>query len=162
MTAAYRVPEGRHAHLPGPLPSPPDRWSLAATVEDVPRIRAFVGEAAERRGASAEATFRLSLVVDELCTNVIVHGYDGGPGPLELSVHLEGEALAVTIRDEAPMFDPTTVQLPAVAPCTGVGTPGGRGLMIVDQLVDRLEHGDRGEHGLGNLLVATTVERWSD
>lgn len=128
-------------------------------MEDVPRIRAFVGGAAARLGASAEAAFRLSLAVDELCTNAIAHGYDGGPGLLELRLRSDGTTLTLTIHDEAPAFDPTSVRPPTAAPAGADLEPGGLGLLLVDRVIDRFEHGG---DGVGNVLTVTITDRWSD
>ena len=43
---------------------------------------------------------------------MIVHGYRGRPGWLDVGVALEDEQFVVTIEDEAPQFDPTGVPEP--------------------------------------------------
>ena len=45
-------------------------------------------------------------------TNVIVHGYRGDPGWLDIGIALEDEQFVVRIEDEAPSFDPTSVPNP--------------------------------------------------
>jgi serine/threonine-protein kinase RsbW len=41
----------------------------------------------------------LKTVVTEACMNVVVHAYDGEPGPLQVEVQREAEGLTVCVRD---------------------------------------------------------------
>lgn len=130
----------------------PDRWSRTATVGDVPRIRDFVADACVRHGASGDAAFRLALAAGEICANVLLHGYGGVPGPLDLRIRVVGDTLRLVVRDEATPFDPTDVEVgPGGEPSVERG-PGGLGLLLVHRLVDELAHR---RHGAGNELVAT-------
>ena len=133
-----------------------DRWSQQATVEDVPHIRDFVGDAGRRLAASADVVFRLSLVADEICTNTILHGYGGDPGLIDVQVHAAGDGLSLIVRDEAPFFDPTTVPIADVSQPLEERDTGGMGLLLVLRLVDRMTHRDRGG---GNELVVTIQDR---
>ena len=55
------------------------RVEVAARVESLGTVRAFVENACRRAGADAESCFDLKLAVDEACTNIIEHGYAGRP-----------------------------------------------------------------------------------
>ena len=72
-------------------------------------IREFVADACQRLAAPSDAVIDLVQAVDEAATNVTLHGYKGFPGPVEITVARNGNWLTVTIRDEAPPFDPTCV-----------------------------------------------------
>ena len=73
---------------------------------DLQSVRAFVQEHARRAGLDEEQVDDLVQAVDEMTTNVLVHGYRKQPGPLEVDVERDGDAIVVRIRDEAPPFDP--------------------------------------------------------
>ena len=40
---------------------------------------------------------------------MILHGYRGGPGWVEVAAERVGDRIVVTVTDEAPSFDPTRV-----------------------------------------------------
>jgi serine/threonine-protein kinase RsbW len=81
---------------------------IAAELCNLAAIRRFVSEAATSLGAGRAAIDDMIQAVDESATNVIVHGYKGRPGAIEIEVTREGDDLVVRIRDDAPPFDPTT------------------------------------------------------
>jgi serine/threonine-protein kinase RsbW len=88
--------------------------TLRTTAElgNLAAIRRFVLEAATSLGAGRAAIEDMIQAVDESATNVIVHGYEGQPGAIEVDVAREGDDLVVCIRDYAPPFDPTTYPSP--------------------------------------------------
>jgi serine/threonine-protein kinase RsbW len=62
---------------------------------------------AEKSGLPPKALFRLNLVLEELATNIVSHGYrDSGNGTVDVSVLDDGEAVTLTLRDRAAEFDP--------------------------------------------------------
>ena len=63
-------------------------------------------EHARRAGLDEEQVDDLIQAVDEMTTNVLVHGYRKQPGPLEVESSATATRLVVRIRDEAPPFDP--------------------------------------------------------
>jgi serine/threonine-protein kinase RsbW len=83
-----------------------------ARVANLAAIRHFVLAEAEAEGVSREAASDMIQAVDEAVTNIIVHGYRGMPGSIEVELRVDGNALTVRLRDTAPAFDPTTVPAP--------------------------------------------------
>ncbi len=90
---------------------------------------------------------RVALVLDELFTNIVIHGYRNDPqGEILVEAALRDGAVDVTLTDHAPPFNPLTV------PATDTTLPlearglGGLGLLFVrrksDELDYRLEHPD--------------------
>jgi serine/threonine-protein kinase RsbW len=85
---------------------------ITAELGNLTTIRRFVSEAATNLGAEHAAIDDMIQAVDESVTNIIVHGYEGQPGTIEIEVAREEDNLAVRIRDYAPPFDPTTHPAP--------------------------------------------------
>ena len=85
---------------------------FAAELPNLTAIRRFVREEATKLQAGRAAIEDMIQAVDESATNVIVHGYEGRPGTIEIEVSREGDDLVVRIRDYAPPFDPTTYPAP--------------------------------------------------
>jgi serine/threonine-protein kinase RsbW len=85
---------------------------IAAELRNLAAIRRFVSDAAADLQASRTATDEMIQAVDESVTNVMVHGYEGQPGTIEVEVSREGNDLVIRIRDYGPPFDPTTYPSP--------------------------------------------------
>lgn len=111
-----------------PLPAPP---AGAATVTiDFTTVRAarrFVTEQAERAGLGSEHVTNITLAVNELVTNIVRHG--GGSG--DLAIWAQDDHLVCQLSDHGTLSDPLAGRIP-VPP----GSPGGRGLLLVNQLCD--------------------------
>jgi serine/threonine-protein kinase RsbW len=103
-------------------------------------IRRFVTEAATALGADQDVVFDLVLAVDEAATNIIVHGYQGETGSIEIEVGQQGDALVVRLRDRAAPFDPSNVPPPDLTVPLEERSPGGLGVHMIRRLVDRVIH----------------------
>ena len=119
--------------------------SFPGTLESIAPIRDFVAEAAERAGLDRKATYRLCLAVDEVVTNVVLHGYEeaGRSGGLDVAVDVDERAITVRVEDDAAPFDPRAHADPT---SEELGSPleerriGGLGLMLAKGGVDELRY----------------------
>jgi serine/threonine-protein kinase RsbW len=112
-----------------------------------------VRQAAGELGAGRHAIDDLVQAVDEAACNVVLYGYHGKSGPLEVSVGRRGEAIEVTLRDAAPPFDPLSVPEPDPDPRAGPKAWGrsGQGLHLLRSMTDEVHH--RARPGGGNELT---------
>ena len=104
-------------------------WTLAPLPEEVPRIRREVHRfVAERQRLSAARLRDLDLVVTEVVTNALLHGYRGEHrAPIEVDVHVDGH-VEIVVRDRGVGMSPH------------LDSPGaGLGLAIVGKLADSFE-----------------------
>jgi serine/threonine-protein kinase RsbW len=134
---------------PGPPPGrslrvPSDLGRLAT-------VRDFLRAAAGAVGAGAACTADLVQAVDEAATNAIVHGHAGGAGWVEVGVATEGDRFIVTVEDDGPPFDPTTVPPPDLSVHPAARRPGGMGVLLARLCVDELTY--RPRPGGGNMLT---------
>jgi serine/threonine-protein kinase RsbW len=129
------------------------RLRVPAELERLADVRAAVREVA--RACSAPVTCMDDLVqaVDEAVTNVIVHGYRGEPGTIDLTAELVGDDIVVTIEDRAPAFDPTAIPAPDLTIPPHRRRPGGMGIHLMRLAMDSVEH--RPRPGGGNILTLT-------
>jgi anti-sigma regulatory factor (Ser/Thr protein kinase) len=112
----------------------------AARRTDLALVRAFVRGHAETTGLAPEAVDDLVQAVDEMATNVLVHGYRGRPGPLTVEVDAGTGELRVRLRDDAPPFDPRTWEPPDRVVPWGRRRPGGFGIPLSRGCVDEIDH----------------------
>ena len=103
-------------------------------------IRDFVMTAAEASDFPREAAAGMIQAVDEAVTNIIVHGYRGIPGIIEVEVMVDEDALAVRLRDDAPAFDPTSVAPLDLDLPVHMRSPGGLGVYLMRQFADRISY----------------------
>ncbi len=73
--------------------------TLPAAAENVALVRHAVSGLAETVGMDEAGIADLKTVVTESCSNVVVHAYDGDPGPLEVEALPEDDHLVVVVRD---------------------------------------------------------------
>lgn len=88
-------------------PSPPSHFEVCCPLEKslLNIIRRFIVDVAEEMGFSPEDLYKIEMAVDEACSNVVLHAYQGlaqPPDPhrgIELNLHLADEALTISVRD---------------------------------------------------------------
>jgi serine/threonine-protein kinase RsbW len=92
--------------------------TVPATLDSLAEIAAFVRAEADAAGLGRQARYRLRLAVEELATNIIIHGYAGMPGAgsapatIDLRVERGEKALTVILEDAGVPFDPRQVPPP--------------------------------------------------
>ena len=112
--------------------------SFSAELDNLAVIRLYIEETAQAYQAQNKAVGDLIQAVDEAVTNIIVHGYLGKPGQIELEVERENEFLVVRIRDQAPYFDPTVVPPPDLSLPLQKRPLGGLGVHLMRVFVDEM------------------------
>jgi anti-sigma regulatory factor (Ser/Thr protein kinase) len=113
--------------------------SVEAELENLKDVRRFVQQSGRALGIDEETLGDLCLVVDEAVTNVILHGYDGSGGSVDLCVRGEGQDLVVTIRDSAPAFEPSGIESPHLDEPLVNRKFGGMGVYLIRKLTDEVE-----------------------
>jgi len=109
--------------------------------ESLAAISEFVTRAAEAAGLDTRAVDAVQLAVDEACSNVIEHAYEGQDrGDIECTCNSSDDGLTVIIRDHGRPFDPALVQEPNLNPTLQDEefTGGGLGLYFMRQLMDKV------------------------
>ena len=123
---------------------------IPADLDRLADVRRFIRAAAASADAPVDCLDDLVQAVDEAATNVVVHGYDGRPGWLEVNVGFDGTSFVVTLEDEAPPFDPTLRPEPDLSIPPERRRPGGMGVHLIRAATDELSW--RPRPGGGNIL----------
>ncbi len=117
---------------------------VPAAFESIGTVRDGVDELLQGKGWSEQDIGDVVLALDEALTNAIRHGCgDDATKDVQCLVSFDdaGE-LVLVIRDPGAGFDPSAVPDPR-APA-GLGKTGGRGVFLINQLMDAVEYGDEG------------------
>ncbi|MDQ0317540.1 ATP-binding protein [Amorphus orientalis] len=92
---------------PGRMPHAID-VSLDASIDAVMALQADVDAFSETHDLSPRTTYVLQLILEELLTNVVNHGYEGQPdGTVIVRLSRENELTVGEIIDSGRAFDPT-------------------------------------------------------
>ena len=129
------------------------RLAIPAELERLAEIRAVVRDIASACEAPAACIDDLVQAVDEAATNIIVHGYHGAPGIIEMIAELVADDIVITLVDTAPAFDPTSVPPPDLTVPPAHRKPGGMGVHLMRLATDSVAH--RPRPGGGNILTLT-------
>jgi serine/threonine-protein kinase RsbW len=86
------------------------RLTLPATAENVIVVRQAVAGLGEALGLSASRIADLKTVIGEACNNVVLHAYEGDPGPLEVTAEPGSGELEVQVADQGMGFRPRANQ----------------------------------------------------
>ena len=124
---------------------------IPADSDRLAAVRSFIRDTASAHGVRQEAVPDVVQAVDESVSNIIVHGYRGATGSIEIEVRRDGRDLVVLLLDQAPAFNPTAMPAPDLALPFEARRPGGMGVHLTRQLVDEVRH--RLAPGSGNELI---------
>ncbi len=109
-------------------------------------VREFITRKVRSADFSESVVEQLKIAVDEACTNVIKHAYDGeGEHVIDIAVIITNEKLVVRIRDRGRSFDPNTYSEPNLIEFAKSRKGGGLGVHIINRLMDRVEYRTRGD-----------------
>lgn len=103
-----------------------------ARMSALTEVLACVGEICNQAEIKHNAQLRMELVVEELFTNTVLHGY-GGDCDLSvwIAANFDNEKLCITYQDEAPAYNPLDRS-------NNITTPSLGGLGVA--LVERFAH----------------------
>lgn len=140
----------------------PASLRLIAGLKDLAKIRYFIEQKAASLNVDPTAIYDLDLAVTEMVTNIIVHGYRGKPGQIEIEVGREGDSVVIRLRDQAPVFDPTQVPPPNLDLPPEERRLGGLGIFLTKHFMDRMSHRVTAPEGNELTLVKDNIIRNSD
>lgn len=115
-------------------------FQISAELKNLALIRSFVEETALALAADPVRLLEVVLAVNEMATNIMLHGYQGQPGLIEIEIGRAGDSLVVRLRDEAPPFDPATAPNPDLSLPLEERPPGKMGIFLTRQLMDEMTH----------------------
>lgn len=138
----------------------PRAQSFTATFDAVVETAAFVAEFCKRHGVDSSDALRVTLVVEEVFLNIVMHGYGGeGGGTVRLALALEESHVVVVCEDRAPAYDPRPAfeRVPADLddPVETRGV-GGLGQFLVGQLVSAAHYERAGDANRLTLRIGRT------
>jgi sigma-B regulation protein RsbU (phosphoserine phosphatase) len=127
-----------------------------AKYDQLDAIREFAAQAARDAGMDDSAIYAVQLSMDEACTNVIEHAYEGvDGGEIECTCDSDNKNLTIIIHDHGKSFDPSTIALPNLDSDLDSRPVGGLGVFLMKKLMDEVRFEAMGESG----NVLTMIKR---
>lgn len=118
---------------------------MPARLAEIDGVEAALEAVLDELPIEPEARQRLVSAVREAVINAVRHGGSGSGARVEVGADLEEGAVAVTVADDGPGFDPASVPDPR-AP-ENLLKASGRGIFLMREFVDQVEYSfptDRG------------------
>ena len=83
--------------------------TIPGTLDSLGAIAQYVMAAAAEADLDKKASYKLRLAVDEIATNIIVHGYEaaGKSGQLMCQAELDEQILTISLEDTGVSYDST-------------------------------------------------------
>ncbi len=116
--------------------------SLKTVIEELGKIESGIEGISEAEGWAPDLEFKIKLILDEWCTNVInyAHG-DGLVHDMTITIESDDEAVMIEVCDDGRAFDPMS---DAPEPDTDASLEerriGGLGIYFVKSLVDEASY----------------------
>jgi serine/threonine-protein kinase RsbW len=114
---------------------------VPARYEYLAQISEFIADAARDANLNEEAIYAVQLAVDEACSNIMEHAYQGrGQGEIICTCENNDESLIVTLYDQGKQLNPEDI------PVFNLDTPledlktGGAGVYLMHKLMDRVHY----------------------
>jgi anti-sigma regulatory factor (Ser/Thr protein kinase) len=118
--------------------TPSAHLGLVNNAENAALVRHVLGAVASAAGLDEGLLADVKTAVSEACSNVVLHAYQGGAGPMEVTIGVHTSGLTVVVRDRGGGIQPHRVD--EEQRVLGVG------LSLIQALTDRVEfRGARGE-----------------
>ena len=116
------------------------KLQVPAELQNLGVIRRFIQETAIALGSDRIAVDDMLQAVEEAAANIVVHGYGGQPGDIEVEVSLEQTMLVVRLRDDAAFFDPTRIPPPDLTRPLEERRLGGLGIHLARYFTDSMTY----------------------
>lgn len=118
------------------------------------KVRDFVSHEAKKFGFSDDEVSKITLAVDEACTNIIKHAYKNASDyPIHLRLNARNNTFEIMIEDQGMPFEPESVKLPDMKEHIKSYKRGGFGMYLMKSLMDKVEY--KIQPGIKNSVILT-------
>lgn len=127
--------------------------TIAATVENIEAVTAFVDEQLEALDCPMKAQMQIDIAIDELFSNIAHYAYNPDVGEATVRVEVMEDPLSVVITfiDGGVPYDPLTQADPDITLSAEERAIGGLGIFMVKKSMDEITY--RYENGSNILSI---------
>jgi serine/threonine-protein kinase RsbW len=118
------------------------------------KVREFVSGEAKKFGFNDDDVGKITLAVDEACTNIIKHAYRyAGDHPIHLKLKTSNNTFEIMIEDQGMPFEPDSIKMPDMKEHVKNYKRGGFGMYLMKSLMDKVEY--KIQPGIKNKVILT-------
>jgi serine/threonine-protein kinase RsbW len=131
--------------------------TFPARRDALPQVDAFLGEVCSGAGLGRDTCLRLTLLVEELFTNTVVHGHGAdSEAPVRIECEVSPGRIALIYEDTGPAHDPFARVVAPDADTDVENRPvGGLGVLLVSEMAQQVEYQRAGDRNRISLVIAT-------
>jgi serine/threonine-protein kinase RsbW len=111
-----------------------------ADLENLSSIADFTTLSTRELGLNEKGVFQLQLAVDEVASNIILHGYTHQTGPIHLTIWKEDNAVIIQIQDRGEPFNPLEADKPDLQAPLEERSPGGLGIHFLKTVTNSVHY----------------------
>lgn len=120
----------------------PIEFVVTSDPKNLESVCARIRDFAEKAGADQKLLRHIELAVDEICSNVICHAYNGQRDQTyKVCAKVEEQKLVVDVIDHGISFSPSCIKKPKLEGCPTTRGIGGLGIHFVKKIADEIEYG---------------------
>lgn len=121
------------------------KLEIEATLDNLATVLRFVEAEAEKAGCPKKETKQLAVVIEELYVNVASYAYTPATGTCTVEIETgvpneSGGRIHVLLKDHGKKFNPLLQEPPDITLSADDRPVGGLGILMVKEIVDRLEY----------------------
>jgi serine/threonine-protein kinase RsbW len=140
-----------------------DTWhKTRADLDELINLRRYIRDRTTAWNIDASAIYDLMMAATEAMTNIILHGYHGQPGFIDVSINKEVNNVAISFQDEAAPFDPSKASQPDTTLPLEQRPLGGYGIYLMQTCMDQIIHEVLPQGGNKLTLIKRNVIRTPD
>lgn len=125
-----------------------EKICVKASTEELAKVRELIEQFTLGLGFSEESSYKIKLVIDEICSNIIKHSYsqllneDTQKESLKICLELyqEKEGIVIRIIDQGPPFNPVEFIAPEIKEQIAHPHKGGLGIPLIKLLSDQISY----------------------
>ncbi len=119
---------------------------LPADPKEIERLNRIVRQFGDLHEVPGRTLYAVNLALDELVTNVILHGYDDTSNQVvEVRLTVREGIITAEVEDGGRPFNPLDAPTPDLNAALDERELGGLGIHLVKSLMDRVEYRREGE-----------------
>lgn len=116
-------------------------FRIEADLDELRRVAAAAEELGLQEDWSPALIHQVDLAIEEIGNNIVRHGFDGGPGEIEITLTSESDAITIEISDDGRAFNPLEdAPIPDVEAALEDRPIGGLGVHLVLTMMDEMHY----------------------
>jgi serine/threonine-protein kinase RsbW len=115
-------------------------FTVDAEITSIPLVADGIEDYLTSAGVDPAIVPDIELAVDEVMTNIIMHGYRSRAGTIGITCVIGERVVKVEIRDRAPEFNPLLLKEPDITAGIDDRPVGGMGIYLVRKVMDAVSY----------------------